>query len=436
MFPPLSTSSLSTLSALAERITARHRPSISQAITLLESSLPQHRQQANELMRLLDELDRQRTAAEDAARSRQQPQPLPQHGHSRRRQLIIGVSGAPGVGKSTFIEKLGQWIVDGRVGSDRGSDGAASFSSQAAHDAAARPAVSPAAASSAAPPSPPSPTPSLSSATQSQSAGLHLAILTVDPSSHLTGGSILGDRTRMPLLSSHPAVYIRPSPSKLSLGGLHPATYDAVCLLSRYARYDVCIVETVGVGQSEVAVRDLSDVVLLLLAPAAGDELQAIKKGVVEVADLIVVNKADGPLLPSARHTFADYQQAAQLMAHAARVMLCSSTEESGQSVAAVWREVQAVDAEMEASGRKAARRAEGERRMLLEHAPDMLWSLLMSSSRGQAVLERVQRQLAIGELNVRVGAQRLVEEIVQSWLQEHGQAAATAAPEVAKPAA
>ena len=422
LFPELSPSVQSHLTALSSRILERHRPSISQGITLLESTLPLHRQQANHLLTLLAAAAKQRTSQQSSQ-------------SSERRDLRIGISGAPGVGKSTFIEKLGQWIVDGRVRSHQHSNEA--FSSETAQrvkterrvqrkEALAFNAAASNTPQAAQPATPTDSSPSLSSspaASPPAETGNHLAILTVDPSSHLTGGSILGDRTRMPTLSSHPSVYIRPSPSKLSLGGLHPATYDALLLL-RYADYNVAVVETVGVGQSEVSVRDMVDVMVLLVSPSGGDELQGMKKGIVELCDVVVINKADGDMEAAARHTYTDYQHAAQLMGGAMRdglatrqpeVLMCSSVDETGAGVRRVWEAIVRVD-EWLGDERKRARRGEKERAVMLEHVPLTLWSVLLNSERGKRAVADVEEQVRRGELNVRLGAQRVVEAMLNGW--------------------
>ena len=423
LFPELSPSAQSHLAALSARILDRHRPSISQAITLLESTLPLHRQQANHLLALLAAAAKHRTAQ----------QPIQPH----RRDLRIGISGAPGVGKSTLIEKLGQWIVDGRVRQHQHSNEA--FSSETAQQIKAerrarrKEAASSDGASAALSSQPAASSSSAASTAASSSAAAasnHLAILTVDPSSHLTGGSILGDRTRMPTLSSHPSVYIRPSPSKLSLGGLHPATYDALLLL-QYADYNVSVVETVGVGQSEVSVRDMVDVMVLVVGPAGGDELQGMKKGIVELADVVVVNKADGSMEAAARHTYTDYQHAVQLMAGVRRdgllrpqpaVLMCSSVDETGQSVRNVWEAVLCVD-DWLGTERKRQRRGESECVVMMEHVPLTLWSVLMGSERGKRAVAAVEEQVRRGELNVRLGAQRVVEAMLRGWSREHDSA-------------
>ena len=185
------------------------RRAMAKAITLLESTRADHRQQADELLTAL----------------------LPHTGKSFR----LGISGVPGVGKSTFIEALGLYLIG---------------------------------------------------------LGHRVAVLTIDPSSTVSGGSILGDKTRMEFLSVHESAYIRPSPSSGTLGGVAEKTREAM-LVCEAAGYDVVIVETVGVGQSETAVANMTDMFVLLQLPNAGDDLQAIKKGVMELADLVVINKAD-----------------------------------------------------------------------------------------------------------------------------------------------
>ncbi len=201
--PPIS------VDAIVKASGAQQRRAISKAITLLESTRADHRAQADELLTAL----------------------LPHTGKSFR----LGISGVPGVGKSTFIEVLGLYLIK---------------------------------------------------------QGHRVAVLTIDPSSTLSGGSILGDKTRMEMLSVHERAYIRPSPSSGTLGGVAEKTREAM-LVCEAAGYDVVIVETVGVGQSETAVANMTDMFVLMQLPNAGDDLQAIKKGVMELADLVIINKAD-----------------------------------------------------------------------------------------------------------------------------------------------
>ena len=204
------------------------RRALSRAITLVESTRPDHRDRAGRLIAALPDS----TA------------------------LRIGLSGTPGVGKSTFIEAFGTMLTE---------------------------------------------------------QGLRVAVLAVDPSSTRSGGSILGDKTRMELLSRNPRAYVRPSPSSAHLGGVARRTREAIRLCEA-AGHDVVLIETVGVGQSETLVAQMSDLFILLLAPAGGDELQGVKRGIMEMADLILVNKADGDLLSPARRTVADYAGALRLL--------------------------------------------------------------------------------------------------------------------------
>ena len=215
---------------LASRVIAGDRRALARAITLVESTRADHRQMALTLG--------------DALRA------------SGRQALRIGLSGAPGVGKSTFIEAFGLLLVG---------------------------------------------------------IGLRVAVLAVDPSSARSGGSILGDKTRMERLSRSAQAFIRPSPSQTQLGGVARRTREAVAVCEA-AGFDVILIETVGVGQSETMVADLCDVFVLLLAPAGGDELQGVKRGIMEMADLIVVNKADGDLAPAALRTEAEHAGALRLL--------------------------------------------------------------------------------------------------------------------------
>ena len=215
---------------LADKILAGDRRSLARGITMVESARADHRAQATEL------LDRLAGAG--------------------RQALRIGLSGTPGVGKSTFIESFGMMLT---------------------------------------------------------AQGLRVAVLAVDPSSARSGGSILGDKTRMERLSRDPNAFIRPSPSQAHLGGVARRTREAVALCEA-AGFDVVLIETVGVGQSETLVAEMTDLFILLMAPAGGDELQGVKRGIMEMADMILVNKADGDLKPAAMRTVADYAGALRLL--------------------------------------------------------------------------------------------------------------------------
>jgi LAO/AO transport system kinase len=215
---------------LAERIASGERRALARAVTLVESTRPDHQAQAAALLEQLRGLQRQ--------------------------ALRIGLSGTPGVGKSTFIEAFGMALVR---------------------------------------------------------TGLRVAVLAVDPSSARSGGSILGDKTRMDRLSRERNAFIRPSPSSATLGGVARRTREAIALCEA-ANFDVVLVETVGVGQSETMVAQMCDLFVLLLAPAGGDELQGVKRGIMEMADLILINKADGDLKATATRTVSDYSGALRLL--------------------------------------------------------------------------------------------------------------------------
>nr|WP_325248817.1 methylmalonyl Co-A mutase-associated GTPase MeaB [Amylibacter sp.] len=262
-----------------EAILSGDRRILARAITLVESTRADHRALA---VNLIDRLTQ-----------------------ARRSALRIGLSGTPGVGKSTFTEGFGMMLVE---------------------------------------------------------KGLKVAVLAVDPSSKRSGGSILGDKTRMDRLSRHPNAFIRPSPSSAALGGVARRTREAIALCEA-AGFDVVLVETVGVGQSEVMVADMTDLFLLLLAPAGGDELQGVKRGIMEIADLILVNKADGDLKPTAIRTCADYAGALRLLRKRPqdpqgfpKAMTVSALEEEG--LEKTWDEIQTLTDWRRTEGQFAANRA------------------------------------------------------------------------------
>jgi LAO/AO transport system kinase len=264
---------------LAQRLLNGERRALARAITLVESGRADHREDA---LRLFDALK----------------------GHGRE-ALRIGLSGTPGVGKSTFIESFGMMLT---------------------------------------------------------AQGLKVAVLAVDPSSARSGGSILGDKTRMERLSRDPNAFIRPSPSQSHLGGVARRTREAIDLCEA-AGFDVVLIETVGVGQSETVVAEMSDLFLLLLAPAGGDELQGVKRGIMEMADIILVNKADGDLKTTATRTCADYAGALRLLRKRPqdpqgfpKAMTVSALEENGLQTA--WDEMQGLTKWRRETGHFAARRA------------------------------------------------------------------------------
>ena len=242
-----------SLEEYVDGVLAGDRMILSRAITLVESQRDDDRQLAGELIQRI----------------------LPATGKSFR----IGITGVPGVGKSTFIDSFGSYLIN---------------------------------------------------------QGHRVAVLAVDPSSSISKGSILGDKTRMARLSHHEMAYIRPSPTGGSLGGVARKTRESL-LLCEAAGYDMMLIETVGVGQSEIAVQGMVDAFLLLMLPHAGDELQGIKKGIMEMADLLVINKADGEMMKKARTARAVYSQALRLFPASPSgwkppVLLCSAWEETGIS--------------------------------------------------------------------------------------------------------
>ncbi len=302
---------------MAAAIRAGDRRALARAITLIESARADHRAQALELLAAL-------------GRDRQ--------------ALRIGLSGTPGVGKSTFIEAFGMMLVE---------------------------------------------------------AGLRVAVLAVDPSSARSGGSILGDKTRMERLSRHPSAFIRPSPSRAQMGGVARRTREAVSLCEA-AGFDVILIETVGVGQSETMVSGLCDLFLLLMAPAGGDELQGVKRGIMEMADLILVNKADGDLLATATRTQADYAGALRLLRRRPQdpegfpKALCVSAA-TGLGLDRAWAEMQALAEWRRVHGHWAARRAEQAAEAFGEEVRQGLLAVL-DHEPARGIMERLAGAVAAGD--------------------------------------
>jgi len=304
--------------ALAAALLARQRRALAKAITLVESSRPDHRLRAQAL---LDRL-------------------MPHTGGALR----IGVSGVPGVGKSTFIETFGMHLLG---------------------------------------------------------LGLRVAVLAVDPSSPLTGGSILGDKTRMERLSQQEHAFIRPSPARGALGGVGHQSREAL-LMCEAAGFDIVIVETVGVGQSETAVAGMCDVFLLLQLPNAGDELQGIKKGILELADLVVYNKAD--LDPRAADVACGQMKAALHMLRPASphwaVPVLKTSASSGQGVPEIWTSLQNYRDTMQAAGAFEARRRQQAQTWLWELVDTGLQERFRSHAAVRGALPLALQQAAAGTTN------------------------------------
>ena len=275
---------------------------------------------------------------------------LPHTGGSIR----LAVSGVPGVGKSTFTEALGLHVVD---------------------------------------------------------RGHRVAVLAVDPSSPRAGGSILGDKTRMEALSRNPEAFIRPSPAGGTPGGVARRTREAM-LACEAAGFDVVIVETVGVGQSEFAVAEMVDMFLLLLAPGGGDDLQGIKKGIMELADVVIVNKADGDLAAAAKRTRADFSAALGLLRPATphwmpSVMACSAL--TGTGIAEAWRTVERFQATMTDAGYLETRRADQARAWMWNEVSETLMERLRADGATRRVVTAMEAEVAVGERSPTEAAQAIL---------------------------
>ncbi|SDD08994.1 methylmalonyl Co-A mutase-associated GTPase MeaB [Ruegeria marina] len=317
------------ITQLGDRILSGDRRALARAITLVESRRADHRVDATELLERLARAGRQ--------------------------ALRIGLSGTPGVGKSTFIESFGMMLVG---------------------------------------------------------QGLRVAVLAVDPSSARSGGSILGDKTRMERLSRESNAFIRPSPSQSHLGGVARRTREAVALCEA-AGFDVVLIETVGVGQSETVVSELSDLFLLLLAPAGGDELQGVKRGIMEMADIILVNKADGPLKPVATRTCADYAGALRLLRkrpqdpeHFPKALTVSAVEEHG--LAEAWAEMQALVEWRKAQGHWQDNRAAQARFWFGQEVRHALLARL-ETPQARAEMDRLATAAAVGDMTPASAAEQML---------------------------
>ncbi len=316
-------------SSLARGVIAGERRALARAITLVESRRADHRREANDLI----------------------AQVIGRSGSAVR----LGVSGAPGVGKSTFIDAFGTYLT---------------------------------------------------------ALGHRVAVLAVDPSSRRTGGSILGDKTRMPALARDPNAFIRPSPAAGTLGGVARRTREAM-LLCEAAGFDVVIVETVGVGQSELAVADMVDLFLLLVSPGGGDELQGIKRGIMELADLVIVTKADGDLAATARHACADHRKALGLLRPHHRsitpqALLVSSV--SGKGIDNVWSAVSEAHEALRASGELDEQRSQQRRSWLWSEIAESLLERLRADPKVAALVDEVEAAVDSGSESPVGGARRLLE--------------------------
>jgi len=320
---------VSAAPALLDELRRGDRRALARAITLVESTRPEHRAAAEELL----------TAV------------LPATGGSIR----IGITGPPGAGKSTFIERFGLTGI---------------------------------------------------------AAGRRIAVLAIDPASKRGGGAILADKTRMAELGRAPQAFIRPSSAGTSRGGVGRHTRDAI-LLCEAAGFDAVIVETVGIGQAETAVAAVTDMFVLVLPPTAGDELQGLKRGVVELADLVLVNKADGELAGAAERTAADYASALRLVRPSLPqwpVPVCTVSALEGTGIAAVWDQVGRFRAALEAAGCWSQHRSEQARAALWAEIEDGLIERFRAAPAIAARLSRIEAAVMAGRQSPGVAARALLD--------------------------
>ncbi len=308
-------------------VLAGDRAVLARTITLIESNHERHTEAAQQVLTAL----------------------IPHSGHAYR----IGITGVPGVGKSTFIDAFGTHLT---------------------------------------------------------ARGHRVAVLAVDPSSEVSGGSILGDKTRMTRLSVDPRAFVRPSPTAGTLGGVARKTRETL-LACEAAGYNVVLVETVGVGQSETAVAEMTDFFLALMLPGAGDELQGIKRGLLELTDLIAVNKADGDNVVRAQRAAREYRNVLHVFPARSgwqpRVELCSAV--TGLGLEAIWAHIQEHRDQMTASGRLVARRRDQSLRWMTGMIDDQLRALLREQPAVQRLWPEVERSVRNGETTATHGARQIL---------------------------
>jgi LAO/AO transport system kinase len=328
---PRDKSPATTPSDLAAAIRAGDRATLARAITLIESRRADHRQSAHLLVQEL----------------------LPVTGHAIR----LGITGAPGVGKSTTIDALGTYLTGN------------------SHK---------------------------------------VAVLAVDPSSSRSGGSILGDKTRMPRLASDRNAFIRPSPSSGTFGGVAAKTRETM-LLCEAAGFDVVIIETVGIGQSETAVADMTDFFLVLMLPGAGDELQGLKKGIVELADMISVNKADGDNVERARIAAAEYRAALNILKPASETWsppVVTYSALTGAGIGALWDAVTSHRDKRTASGERTQRRCEQQVKWMWSMIEDRLFARLRSDPAIKTEIRKLEAAVADGTLTPALAVDKVAAQL------------------------
>ncbi len=317
------------IKSLARDLRSGSRAALARAITLIESRRGDHQAAARDLVQAL----------------------LPETGNAVR----VGITGSPGVGKSTTIDGLGMYLIE---------------------------------------------------------RGHRVAVLAVDPSSARTGGSILGDKTRMARLAASDGAFVRPSPASGTLGGVAAKTREAM-LLCEAAGFDVMLVETVGIGQSETAVCDMTDFFLALMLPGAGDELQGIKKGLVELADMVAVNKADGDNIGRANQAAAEYRGALHILAPRSahwQPPVVTYSALNGTGLAELWQKVLDHRAAMQASGEFAARRRQQQVKWMWSMLEQRMMARLRADPAIRAKVKKIETEVADGRISPAVAAEQIAE--------------------------
>jgi LAO/AO transport system kinase len=356
---------------MAQKLVGGQRAALSRAITMVESRRPQDKQLSHELLGAVAAL-RQGVAdasgptapfiappkdpkkGEEVGTAERPPHQTGSFGSFR-----LGIAGPPGAGKSTFVEALGEYLTRER---------------------------------------------------------LHkLAVVAIDPSSSLTGGSILGDKTRMTTLSANPNAFVRPCPTGGTLGGVAQHTNEVVTLCEA-GGHDIVVVETVGLGQSEIAIHDTVDMLMLLVPPAGGDELQGVKKGIMELVDLVVVNKADGDLLAPARHSATDFMHSLQLTRRkspnwAPVVKLCSALEKT--NISGVWHQVELFREAMEASGELDVKRRRQSMAWAWTEVQHELMDLVRRDESVKKTVGKLEAEMARGHLTPRQAAAMMIDKVI-----------------------
>ncbi len=325
----MSSSKTPDIKTLAKELRAGSRAALARAITLIESRRADHQAAGRELVQAL----------------------LPETGHAIR----VGITGSPGVGKSTTIDALGMFLID---------------------------------------------------------QGHKVAVLAVDPSSARSGGSILGDKTRMARLAASDQAYIRPSPSSGTLGGVAAKTREAM-LLCEAAGFDVILVETVGIGQSETAVCDMTDFFLALMLPGAGDELQGIKKGLVELADMIAINKADGDNIKRANHAAADYRSALHILGPRSehwQPPVVTYSALTGKGIGGLWQKALDHRTAMTAAGDFAARRREQQVKWMWSILEQRMMARLRTDASLRTKVKKIEADVADGRVAPALAAEKIAE--------------------------